>query len=681
VIHHNHRRNKRTVSYSAITLFAHSARRARVGFALSEQNRVDVAHICQLVEGMPLAIELAATWVPMLSCHEIAHEIDRNLDFLAVLVRNLPERHRSIRAVFDQSWKLLLKEERQVLRQLSVFRGGFTHAAAEQVAGATLGLISALVSKSLLRRTETGRYDLHELVRQYGAEKLLESGERETICQRHLDFYLELAEAVEPRLTGPNLSIWIERLEQDNDNLRAALDWGLQRDVESALRLAGTLRMFWSLNQVREGSEWLLKALKAAASSPQSVSAAARANALWNAARLAQDFAQSTALARESLALARQAGDKRSLANALIILAADAWRQGDEARAMAQFEESLSVFQEIGDKLGMAEVLEQRGVAERFRGRYPEAIALHEASLAVARETQSLFFLANATTNLGVLAMRTGDFRRAQTLLEESLNLWETARSKPGQAWSFAILARTVGFQGNYAQAMCLLEQSAALFRDAGSVSVDTVILDYALMGDVAYAQGDLQRAAEFYEAAKTELDIADPMLRGGITLGLGNIARAQGDYERAARMIEESLERSQATNDSWYHSLSLYALGKVCWAQHQVKQAHQLFVRSLTEAHKLGDKRGIAQCLEGLAGVGVSAGQPLHAVQLFATAEALREAMSAPLPPVERADYEHSLAAARAQLDEAMFAAAWTAGHAMSLEEAITEALGLAVF
>src|SRR5206468_1151551 len=142
--------------------FVKSAQRTRIGFALSEQNQVDVARVCQLVEGLPLGIELAATWVPTLSCQEIAQQIERNIDFLAASIRDLPERHRSIRAVFDHSWNLLTREERQVLQRLSVFRGGFTREAAEQVAGASLGVLSTLVAKSLVHRTADGRYDLHE---------------------------------------------------------------------------------------------------------------------------------------------------------------------------------------------------------------------------------------------------------------------------------------------------------------------------------------------------------------------------------------------------------------------------------------------------------------------------------------------------------------------------------------
>ena len=158
--------------FDAVTLFVQRARRAFPKFTLSEENRAEIAHICRLVEGMPLAIELAATWMRTLSPAEIAVEIESSLDFLSTTVRDLPERHRSMRVVFDRSWQMLSPQEQQVLRNLSVFRGGFQRQAAEQVAGATLSILSTLVNRTLLRRAAAGRYDLHELVRQYSAAQL-----------------------------------------------------------------------------------------------------------------------------------------------------------------------------------------------------------------------------------------------------------------------------------------------------------------------------------------------------------------------------------------------------------------------------------------------------------------------------------------------------------------------------
>ena len=310
--------------YSAVALFVQRARQIHSSFTLSAQNQAAVTRICHLVNGMPLGIELAAAWVPALSCQEIAHEIARSVDFLVVTRRDVPARHRSLRAVFDHSWQLLSHQEQAALRQLAVFRGGFTRQAAENVAGATLGLLSALVTRSLLSHRGEGRYDLHELIRQYSGERLEEAGEGALLYERHLAFFLQLAEEAEPQLDGPQLFHWFERLEQEHDNLRSALTWALGHTVERALRLLNALAFYWRHGRAREGGDWLTKALQMAAASAQPVSAGIRAKALMNAALLEQNYEKSFALARASLVLARQIGDKRSMAFALIPLAREA---------------------------------------------------------------------------------------------------------------------------------------------------------------------------------------------------------------------------------------------------------------------------------------------------------------------------------------------------------------------
>src|SRR5579859_1028258 len=186
--------------YSAVELFVQSARRAWTGFAMSESDVPSVVRICALVAGLPLALELAATWVRTLSCAEVAQEIERDLGFLTTSQRDVPERHRSLRAVFDHSWRLLAADEQRVLRRLAVFRGGFGREAAEQVAGASLPLLAALLDKSLMSRNAAGRYDLHELIRQYLGEQLMEAGEVQPIRSQHLAYYLHLAEQAEPEL-------------------------------------------------------------------------------------------------------------------------------------------------------------------------------------------------------------------------------------------------------------------------------------------------------------------------------------------------------------------------------------------------------------------------------------------------------------------------------------------------
>ncbi|MCB0195484.1 MAG: helix-turn-helix domain-containing protein, partial [Anaerolineae bacterium] len=217
-------------SYGSVALFMHSARRALADFGSTTTDWPSIIRICQLLVGMPLGIELAATWVRLLSCEEIVREIERSFDFLSATARDIPARHRSLRAVFDHSWQLLSPEEQSLLRQLSVFRGGFQRPAAEQVAGATLPLLSALVDKSLVRRIGPGQFDLHELVRQYAADMLAAAPDQQTATQdRHADFYLNLIKIREPALKSDRQKEIIAELSANIDNIRTAWNWAVTR--------------------------------------------------------------------------------------------------------------------------------------------------------------------------------------------------------------------------------------------------------------------------------------------------------------------------------------------------------------------------------------------------------------------------------------------------------------------
>jgi predicted ATPase/DNA-binding XRE family transcriptional regulator len=664
-------------SYSAAALFVAAARRVRAGFALSEQNRAAVARICQLVEGMPLGIELAAAWVWVLSCWEIAQEIERSVSFLATTRRDVPERHRSLRAVFDHSWRLLSADEQRGLRQLSVFRGGFEREAAGPVAGTTLPLLSALASKSLLYRRDTGRCDLHELIRQYSAFKLSEAGEEAVTRQRHLDYYRDLAEAAELLLLGAEEVKWIERFEAEIDNVRAALAWGVEQDVAGALRLASALVRFWTLSRSSEGHAWTMKALEAAASSPAPVAPAVRAKALLIAAFLSPGFDRGLALVRESMSLAGEANDPRIIAYGNLLLAREKWLQGQLDQATTLYEESEALFRALGDKSGLVTALQEHSIFERYQGRYRATAVLQENCLALARETGSQVMMAEVTVSLAFLAIRTGDFQRAQSLLEEGAALRRAVRNQRDLAWTLASLARVAAFQGDYDRAESLLDEGEALCREIGDA--DSLARLNVLRGEVVYWRGDVERAAALSRAIEAALELKHsdhPLDRALTRLVLGNIARARGDDDRALARLTESLEASRAIRDPWHEARALHALGQLRRSQNEAGQAEALFNEALQVSQTIEDRYGLAQGLEGLASVAALTGKAARAAQLFAAASALRDAMEAPVPPIERADYEGSLAAARAQLDEADLTAAWRDGRSMTFEEAIAYAL-----
>ena len=243
----------------AMQLFVTCARRTQPKFKLTTDNLNEVITVCQLVAGLPLGIELAAAWTGMLTVAEIGREIKSDLDFLASNMQDMPDRHQSIRSVLASSWRRLTPSEQRVFAQLSVFRGGFSRQAAASVTGATLTILMALVNKSLIKPDYSGRYHLHELLRQYGREKLQEAGETEQTRDDHLAFFLKMAQEAELLLYGKEQMTWLEKLEVERDNMRAALEWGRTAGpVESGLLLAGSLTRYWYLRSYYdEGREHL----------------------------------------------------------------------------------------------------------------------------------------------------------------------------------------------------------------------------------------------------------------------------------------------------------------------------------------------------------------------------------------------------------------------------------------
>ena len=454
-------------TYSAVTLFLQCAQRVRPGFSLTPDEYPPIVHICRLVEGMPLGIELAAAWVRVLSCGEIAQEIQRNLDFLTTSARDVPERHRSLQATMDHSWNLLSSDERGVLSRLSVFRGSIHREAAEQVAGATLPLLSALVDKSLLRRLDAGRYDLHELIRQYAQEQLMKASDFDGARDRHLTFFLKFAEEAEPKLRDAEQLIWLDRLEQEHDNLRAALDWSLRNKEtatpisQASLRLAGTLYVFWKRrDHWSEGREWLQRALAQSTDLPATREYVKALNAAVLLAVEQADTRRAHQLAEENLALSRKMGDAYSLACALSSLGLVLWKQKEYAAARACGEEGLALFRELGDRFAVAESLHNLGHIAINQDDYIAAQSYLTESLSVCRELRNEIGVTEALGDLGLLAYLQNDYAAARSYLEESLMRFREAASVPGIESALNRLGDLARCQGDYDQAGQLYTES-----------------------------------------------------------------------------------------------------------------------------------------------------------------------------------------------------------------------------
>ncbi len=514
-------------SYSAIQLFVQRARQAQTSFSLLEDVHSVIA-ICRHVEGMPLALELAASWLRVMPCPQIAEHMARSLDFLTTPLRNVPERHRSMRAVFEQSWQLLSEAEREVMMQLSVFRGGFDLEAAEPVAGASLPLLAGLVDKSLIHLGPSGRYDIHELLRQFAFDKLLHAREAEQTRTRHLEYFAQWAEAVEPKLHGPQQVAWLDRLETEHNNLRSALAWSAEGPDEAGLRLAGALSWFWSIRGYWiEGGAWLDKVL-AKASAARTI---ARAQALFGKGHLAytRNNARASALLSESLTAFRELEDKRRIAIALVLLSR-CDTQRDPQQAAALLEEAYHLCQELGDIHGVAFVLFTQGdLALEITGDYDLATEHLQASLRLFREVGDIWGIAHVLLSLAEAPRRQKNVSQAQALLEESLELFRQLRDRGYIAWTLYMLAGLARETGDYERATVLIEESLALKRDMGNTRDEVYCL--ATLGGIALDQGRPEQAVRLFGALATPMSAIS-----------GTLATAHTDCENDVAAVRAQL-------------------------------------------------------------------------------------------------------------------------------------------
>lgn len=537
---------------TSVELFLQRARRAHVGFDATTEDYPAIVRICRLVNGMPLGIELAAAWVRTLSCDEIAREIERGLDFLSTSAKDLPARHRSMRAVFDHSWKLLTEEEQLILCRLSVFQGGFKREAAEQVAGATLSNLSALVTKSLVLRSGNDRYDLHEAIRQYAREQLIKSERLEETSERHFEFFLALAEESRLKLTGVEQLDWLNRLDENLDNLRAALEWslrfeGTETDISTpsttwaalgALRLTSMIYLYCKRRcHWTEGREWLERALKQSASLP---AASERIDALNVAALLATEQADTQSalqLAKENLALSQKSGDTYRIASALNTLGIVRWKQKKYIEARAHCEEGLVIFRQSGNLSTVAAALHSLGHIAINQDDYEAAQSYLDESLLISQELGNKFGIVEAIVDLGLLAYLREDVAIAQTRLENSLTRYREANLVPGTVTALNRLGDLARYLGDYEKAGLLYEEALSLYRGMGDLDEIPGILHN--LGHVAQHRSDYTHAMDlFEEGLSIQYQTGN---RAGIAeclLGIAGVLSAQGQPEKGARLF-----------------------------------------------------------------------------------------------------------------------------------------------
>jgi predicted ATPase/class 3 adenylate cyclase len=502
---------ERLTQYEAVGLFVERARAVKPDFKVTNESAPAVAEICVRLDGLPLAIELAAARIKMLPPKAMLQRLSSRLKLLTGGARDLPERQRTLRATIEWSFALLNEGEQVLFGRLAVFSGGRTLEAIEAICDAEGDLpmevfdgVSSLLDKSLLRQEEgpngEPRFVMLETVHEFAREKLKESAEAEEINRAHAQYFLTLAEEANPELKGANQLEWLERLEAEHDNMRAALTWALKRkEVEVALRLGGALWWFWSMRGYHsEGRRWLEEAL----AMDGRVSPEVRAMALAGVGELAFD-------------------------------------QGDLDRAKEACQEGLELLEhEEGREAREAKLnlLVWLGFVAWVREEYERAKQLFEEGLALSRERSDTWWLATFLLYVAIVPHYLGDYERATELTEESMDLFREQGDKLSLAYCLNNLAMMVYSQGDLGRAAQLTEEAVALFRELGARG--DVALGLYNLGWIALLQDDLGRAADIYKESLTlAWDTGMNHIVQGDLEGFACLAAVRGETERAARL------------------------------------------------------------------------------------------------------------------------------------------------
>lgn len=594
--------------YEAMTLFLSRAQAVKPDFQLTNANARAVVEICTHLDGLPLAIELAAARMKLFTPQSLLARLSQGLHVLTSAARDIPVRQQTLHNTIAWSYTLLDATEQRLFRWLAIFVGGCSLEAVEAICaqagdgeGQVLDGIASLTDKSLLRQTEEAggpRLVMLETIREYGLECLAASGEAEQARQAHAVYYLAVVEEAEPEILGPGQAGVFEQLEREHDNLRAAMRWFLEQcevgqHMEMALRLGGALQRFWRMGgHFSEGRNYLERVL---ANSSRETLPGVRAKALNVLADVAlfdlYEHDRAEALCRESLDLYRELGDKQGISFSLSLLGWVAQRRFQREAAYALHEEGLALSRELGDKRGVAEAYYDLSYLAFSQGDYSRSYTLKEESLALFRELGDTWRIASLLLQVVSVASYSGDYDKACPAAEEGLALFRELGDKEGIADALLALAGIVLNQGDYARSDTLLEEGLALYRELG--------------------------------------------LKRGIAKSLfasGRVAFGQENYEKAQTLHREGLKLFQELDDKWLLALSL----------------------------------------EELAAVVAMRGQPAWAARLVGVASALREATGSTPLPAERTNYERGIAYARAQLGKEVFTAAVAQGRTMTFEQAL---------
>jgi non-specific serine/threonine protein kinase len=622
--------------YEAVALLRARGRATSPDFEVTPENAAAVTRVCARLDGLPLAIELAAARLRVLPVERIAERLDDHLGLVSGGPRTALPRQQTLRATIDWSYALLPPVERTLLGRLAVFRGGWNLDASGAVcaggdvtAGDVLDRIDWLVHKSLVARDGRGgepRYVMLETIRQYAHEQLRTTGAEETSARSHATYFASFAERSGPGLATADQPTTMDALLRDLDNLRSATQWALQSgDVGLGMRIVAPIWRFWMVSgRSSEGRRWIERLLKS--SQADAVAMPTLALCLYAGGTLAAvqgDSSVAESLYTRSLNLRRQSNDVRGVAEVLNGLGVAAMHRGDFDQAEERFEESASLQERLGHETGRLAPLNNLALIAKYRGRQRRAAELHEECLAIERRAGNISGVVQTLTNLAQVLQDLGQYERADTLVEECL-----------------ALAREYEYVG-------------------------TIPIALNTRGSLELAQGRLDAA----EASFTEcIDVCQSTgdrITAGLTRGnLAEVVLARGDVRRAKELAEEALEMAHANDHRRGQAFALGTLTEVARIEGDLRRAGELLKESEGLHTDMRDSLGMATCFEARARLAGTNRQYAEAARCYGTATALRTLLQTPLAPVWHNEHETDLARLREELGEDAFAALFAQGE-----------------
>jgi predicted ATPase len=642
--------------YAAVGLFVHRAQAVKPTFALTPELAPIVAAICVRLDGLPLAIELAAARIRLLPPEPLLARLEQALNVLTGGALDLPERQQTMRRAIAWSYELLDSADQLLFRRMAAFSGAVGPEAIEVVCAADidpksedkemLDRLETLLQNSLIFSNEddTGAptFGMLELIRAYALERLVAAGEEEPTRMRQLDYMLQSGEQEEPELIGPRQTESLERLARQHDNLRGALAWACVSQAngaaEKGLRLAGAIWRYLDRRGYRgEGRVWLGKLLDRTANARDPDTLIARGKALYGASALAysqSDFQAANTLALQLLALRRRLHDRPGVAAALLALGTYALEMSEHERALACLEESLAIRREIGDLWGIAASQMNIGVLMFKLAKYSRAAEITEQALALNRQIGNVAGVAVALNNLGEIKIILGEYERAVAVLEESLVIWRT-------------------------------------LVDAGLVALNNLSIALRYMGQPVRARAAATEGLAIAQRMGARLE------RSNLLLNLGDLARDDGDIDNAERYYEHGLAIYHEIGEERWIALGLNSVAWVAREGGDVDIALHLGRESLALYRSCNFKLGIVEALEGIASSLCSLAEFARAATLYSATDAWRFMHGAHMPPPVRVAYDRNVAQIQAAVGSEAYEQARAAGSALTLDEAVTWAEG----